>query len=270
MKITNIQAVKILGLPIGGGSGDDIPRDGDGDGMFTPPGSTEDNMPLGPAMNFARKKIVDNPDSFVNGDRRSFDDVLKSLKTPGSGFTRDRTARNAVKTGISIARNKHGYKIPANEMFDQNGQVTDKAAAAFVGFLKFHGEGVFGNPHEGAREVGIGGWHDEESGIIYLDVVDIYDNEHGIKLPDEFKNKMVEIGKKENQISIANLDAIEADDWDNALHSSGGDGSEVIDINKFIEFYRAFRNHPSNRRSKSLLTGGLLNGILLIPTKEVQ
>jgi hypothetical protein len=57
---------KILGQPIGGFSSDKVPKDGDGDGMFTL--GDEDNVPLPVAAEMVRRTTKKRTMSFVKAD----------------------------------------------------------------------------------------------------------------------------------------------------------------------------------------------------------
>jgi hypothetical protein len=153
-----------------------------------------------------------------------------------------------------------------DELFDENGRVRDSAVETLFGFIEFHGKEVFNNPEDGAREVGLGGWHDPDSGDIFFDIVDIHDNPHGAVLPDDFKQAMYDLGKRNNQISIANLDAITAEDWDNAIIKTDGNGSETINLQAIQDFGNRFSRKSKGK--KSLLTELLDAGTLVIQTKD--
>jgi hypothetical protein len=220
--------IKILGTPIGNPFGSKLPKDGDGDGMFTVNG--EDNVPLAQAAEIVRKITKKRTVAFIKEDPKRKDRIKVILeKGRDGGFTVDKLVDNDVKTGISIGRNKHGIKLQKSDVFDEDGEPTDLAVKTVLAWLQYHGKEVFTNPKDGAREVGIGGWLDGED--FYLDVVDIYPN------TAENLEKAPALGKAENQISVANLDqiqiAIETDDWTGTTIDSGGDGAETMDLSVF-------------------------------------
>jgi len=220
--------IKILGTPIGNPFGSKLPKDGDGDGMFTVNG--EDNVPLAQAAEIVRKMTKKRALAFIKADPKRKDRIKEILeKGRDGGFTVDKLVDNDVKTGISIGRNRHGIKLKKSDVFDENGEPKDSAIKIVMSWLDYHGKEVFTNPKDGAREVGIGGWLDGDD--FYLDVVDIYPN------TAENLEKAPALGKAENQISVANLDqiqiAIETDDWTGTTIDSGGDGAETIDLSVF-------------------------------------
>lgn len=63
----------------------------------------------------------------------------------------------------------------------------------------------------------IGGWLDE--GKVWLDVTRVY--------PKDMKDVAIRVGRKRNQIAIADLGAIGKGDWDHAFVNTGGDGAVV-------------------------------------------
>ena len=220
--------IKILGTPIGNPFGSKLPKDGDGDGMFTMNG--EDNVPLAQAAEIVRKITKKRAVAFIKEDPKRKDRIKVILeKGRDGGFTVDKLVDNDIKTGISIGRNKHGIKLNKSDVFDEDGEPKDLAVKTIFAWLQYHGKEVFTNPKDGAREVGIGGWLDGED--FYLDVVDIYPN------TAENLKKAPALGKAENQISVANLDqiqiAIETDDWTGTTIDSGGDGAETMDLSVF-------------------------------------
>lgn len=234
---------KILGTPIGGFSSDKVPKDGDGDGMFTL--ADEDNVPLSAAVEIVRKTARNKVRQFEKANPKRVDRIREMLaKAKGGGFTVNKTKKDDVVTGISIGRNKFGIKKPESEMYDKDGQPTDEAVRLVMSWLTFHGEEVFASPLEGAREVGIGGWIEDD--MFYVDIVDIYDNNKANRA------KAVERGKAQNQIAVADLDeiqkALKTNDWSKAMILTGGDGSETLSISTFDDISKVYNSIPPGFR----------------------
>jgi len=230
---------KILGTPIGGFSSDKVPKDGDGDGMFTL--GDEDNVPIGMAIEIARKMARKKVRNFVKDNPEREDRIRKMLaKAKDGGFSVNKTKKDDIVTGISIGRNKNGIKKPKSEMFDENGNPTDEAVRLVMAWLTFHGEEIFDEPLEGAREVGVGGWIEDD--FVYFDIIDVYNNNA------ENKAKAVERGKKQNQIAVADLDeiqkALRTGDWSKTLIDTGGDGAETIDVELFDDIMQVYKSLP--------------------------
>lgn len=233
---------KILGTPIGGFP--DVPRDGDGDGKFTGTNG-EDTIPLTAALKSVTRATRAKVRRFEQANPQRVERVREMLKkAKGGGFTVNRTKADDVITGISIGRNRYGIKKPQSEMYDKDGQPTDEAVRLVMSWLTFHGEEVFDSPLAGAREVGIGGWIQDE--FFYADIVDIYDNN------SKNREKTFERGKAQNQIAVADLDevqiAIKTGDWSKAMIPTGGDGSETIAISTFDEISTVFKSIPKGFR----------------------
>jgi hypothetical protein len=231
---------KILGVPIGLSSSGKNPKDGDGDGKFSLPGG-EDNIPVAVAMAISTGNARASVKLFINADPQRKARIKKMFeKGFQGGFTLDKATEKDVKTGISVGRNRHGIRLDKNNAFDSDGRPKKEAIRLAMAWLDYHGEEVFSNPLNDAREVGIGGWLDGED--FYLDVVDIYEN--------NAKNisRAPQLGKEQNQISVANLDriqiALETDDWTDTTIDSGGDGAETLDLKMFdnqLDVYRTIQ-----------------------------
>lgn len=215
---------------------DSMPKDGDGDGKFTPPGG-EDNMPYSEALMIGKRraKLTAEKLAFLPPSK-SRKERLKEIfiQARTSGFTVDKEVASDIVTGISVGRNRHGIDFKVSEAFDENGMPRKEAIRIVLAWLDYHGEAVFSKPQNDAREVGIGGW--VEKGVFYLDVVDVYDN-----TPRNLA-RAGELGKAENQISVAHLDQIQIaqktdlkDDWAKAYIDAGGNGSETLDKRIFEE-----------------------------------
>ena len=252
---------KILGTPIGGFSSDKVPKDGDGDGMFTPRPGGKDNVPIsvavGIARTLARRKVInfvkENPER-----KKRVKEML--LKAQSGGFTVNRGKKDDIITGIPIGRNRQGIKKLASEMYDENGQPNDEAVRLVMSWLTYHGEKIYDTPLEGAREVGVGGWIEE--GMFYIDIVDVYNNN------PENRKKTPERGKKQNQIAVADLDeiqiALKTGDWSKTMIHTDGDGSETLPLSLFDDIMKVYESiakitnlrmpsTPSNERTSEKL-----------------
>lgn len=239
---------KILGMPIGGFRGNKVPRDGDGDGMFTL--NDEDNVPMPKAINIIRNLIKSRKPKYVSPDKSRKESIKRILEAGrDGGFTADQTAKNDVVSGISVGRNRHGIKLQKDDVFDENGMPKEEAIALVAAWMEYHGQDVFDSPLNGAREVGIGGWLDGDD--FYLDVVDIYEN-----TPENIA-RAASLGKEQNQISVANLDqiqiALKTGNWDGTTIDSGGDGADTMDISMFADMADAFMSAPRSQQKRGLM-----------------
>jgi hypothetical protein len=230
---------KILGTPIGGFSTDKVPKDGDGDGMFTLNG--EDNVPIGAAIEIARRMAKRKVRNFVKENPERKERIRQILlKANKGGFTVEKTQKDDIVKGIAIGRNKHGIKKPASEMYDKNGEPTDEAIRLVMSWLTYHGKETFDNPSDGAREVGIGGWVEE--GIFYLDVSDIYDS------TAENLAKASKLGTIQNQLYVAHLEEVKiaekTGDWSKAMIKAEGNGSETLPLGLFDDIMKVYESIP--------------------------
>lgn len=220
--------IKILGLPLGGWlrrGKPKLPKDGDGDGFYTAPGSDEDKTPA-PVALLQTLRIMKRKPQFEMSksvDKRA---SVKRwlLEAKEGGFTTDKNMSDDIKNGISIGRNFNGLSAPVKDVFDDKGEVKDEAIDRVLAWLEFHGERPFANPLDGARETGLGGWTQETS--LYLDIVDIYEtNERNLELAKER-------GKRQDQKEVAILEKVweakENNNWDDAFIKTEGDGSSVM------------------------------------------
>ena len=160
------------------------------------------------------------------------------------GFTVQVDHHSDVKSGIAIARNKHGLNFDAKTDFSSDGTPSADLVRRFHAWMMFHGPLTFKNPRDGAKEVTIGGWL--AKGKIYLDVVDVY--------PNTSENKIMasRLGKKERQIAITDLDElyrlIDAgeENLDSAFISTGGDGGQTLNVRTIDKFASLMTQLDSN------------------------
>lgn len=234
---------KILGLPIGNvlrrGS---VPRDGDGDGMFTGPDG-KDNIPLPAAIRLLVESVRSRKPKYVSDrDRSKVASMLKEAKE--GGFTRDKYTGEDIKQGVAVGRNYHGLTpIPVEEVFDEKGEPKEEVIRLVLAWMEYHGDKVFRNPPDGVRETAVGGWVD--NGMFYLDVTDVYES-----TPENLA-RAAELGMKQNQKSISILENIwkaketnKPEDWAVAFVDSGGAGSDTLDNSIFKDIADGYKDVP--------------------------
>lgn len=136
--------------------------------------------------------------STTSSDNKLVDRMAQAIKDSG-GFTIDYKTRDDIKDGISVG------VFPAHSLVIAQADLT----VAKVGeWLKEN------KPKLTDNRIKIGGWVD--NGTVYLDLVRVYS-------PSD-KDIAIEIGKKKNQIAIADLAAISRGDFDHAFINTGGTG----------------------------------------------
>lgn len=159
--------------------------------------------------------------------------ILGRVTNPDDGFTFRMNGMNDAKSGWAIARNGQGIAIPASAMYDKNGNVTDEGRRLFLAFVDRFGKDLFGENDKPGVTVHVGGWHNPDTGMIHFDVTDVYDKK------DFSLEQAMRIGKKEKQISIADLDeiqkALQSGNWGahQTTIKTGGDGGDVVDLEDF-------------------------------------
>jgi len=127
--------------------------------------------------------------------------VMNDMREPDGGFTVDRDGK-PITTGWSVGIEGSTVPVMASEI-DTN---RAKVRAVLVEQMK----------SVPADADGIGGWHDPATGIVHIDHVKVF--------PKDQHDAAKKFAEDNNQISMANLDAIGAGDWDNAIESIGGTG----------------------------------------------
>jgi hypothetical protein len=172
--------------------------------------------------------------------------AVKSTLTKGflGGFTVEVDRMDDIKSGIAIARNKHGMKVDAVADFDAEGNPSDELVDTFLSWMDFHGPKTFMEPKSGADKTTIGGW--VADGTLYLDVVDVYPN------TEDNLSKAANMGKAEDQIAVTNLDKLwdlieKNEDVSAAFIDSNGTGGFTLDEQSVRSFSAALNEMKSNK-----------------------
>jgi hypothetical protein len=126
--------------------------------------------------------------------------MARAVKTSG-GFTLDDRTGRGVPDGYSV-----GVFPQYSGVFD----VKQFSKGAAKKWLAQHRKLIKDD------RIMVGGWHDTDSGKVWLDLVRVY--------PKNQKDIALGVGRKRNQIAIADLGAISRGDWDNAIINTGGSG----------------------------------------------
>lgn len=173
-------------------------------------------------------------------------DSVKSTLAKGfmGGFTVEVDRMDDIKSGVAVARNKHGMKVDAVADFDAEGNPSEELVNTFLAWMDFHGPKTFNQPKQGADKTTIGGWVSD--GKLYLDVVDVYPNN------DENLSRAAEIGKGEDQIAVTNLDKLwelleKGEDPSPAFIDSGGTGGFTLDESSVKRVSAAISELNSNK-----------------------
>lgn len=250
---------KSIGRSIGGGGRnepfDPNAEDGDEDGRV------QDGSPF---ERPATPKVPDDED--LGG-------LLSRLAKPGEGFSVSISNMSDAKSGWAIARSGKGIKVPAKRIFNADGSVKPEGDDLLLAYILSQKEEFLSAQKEGRKTV-LGAWHNDQDGIVYFDVTDVYDKD---SMSEE---EAIKEGKKQNQISIADLDeisaAVEDDNWDRrTVVDSGGSGSTVIpltDLNPLLEEIRKDKNRsvPDKTAPADVKVEQAPDGILMQVTEPVE
>ena len=198
-------------------------QDGDGDGFTTDPRTGKDNVPVAP-------DVVQNIAS-----------LMARLAEPDSGFTFSMNNMDDVKSGWAIARKGQGIRVAKSKIFDDDGNVTEEGLDHLEAFLEMQRQQFIESPTDEKR-VALGAWHNPADGMIYFDVTDVHSKDFMTL------DQAVAEGKKQNQISLADLDELHAALAENkfegrdVFHSGGGDGSDVVPDERFQPFLQMIQS----------------------------
>lgn len=218
-----------------GASFDPDAVDADGDGEIQD-GTRFARPALGRRMIQAARTVLTSKPFGKTRKRKAYErldlgSLMKRAADPDGGFTIKMGPNTDAKSGWAIARNGKGIAIPASTLFNKDGGVSDEGMRLVWAYFDRHKDLFLGDddPDSGIS-VHLGAWHNPETGMIHLDVSDVHSK-------DKFsKEQAVAIGSKEKQISIADIDEIQAalGDGDWGAHETtivtGGDGGDIIDL----------------------------------------
>lgn len=200
-------------------------EDGDGDGMV------QDGTPFERAVAAAKKLVKKfKTRKRLDQERNDLSSILERLKEKDGGFSLRISDMSDATSGWAIARRGRGVAIPASRMYDDDDNLRPEAPRLMAAFLENFQED-FKEPQERGREVVMGGWHNPATGMIHLDVTDVYSKD------STTREQAIAKGAEQDQISIADLDMIQealADgDWSrDTVIDTGGSGGEVVDLSE--------------------------------------
>jgi hypothetical protein len=222
--------------------------DGDEDGLVQDGTSAERPAPRGLAkirgLVAMRKEGVRKR---AKSEQNNLDDLFDRIKTPDGGFTFSTATNSHVKTGWAVARNGNGIAVPISQIFDADGRPTEEGKNITLAFILMQSDKLFVK-QEDDKKVVLGGWHNPEDGMFYLDVTDVYSKD------STTVEEAIALGGKQKQISIGDLDNLNASladkDWSRTTtHPSGGDGGDIIPLEN-LDRYLDYIKKNSNKSKK--------------------
>jgi len=207
-------------------------RDADGDGKVQD-GTEFERPATGTTPKIARglKKRTNGAQRLAKRIRKrkrsvaekvNIDSAIKSLQEKDGGFTVRLVDRTSMPSGWAIARDGQGVIVPKSTMF-RDGKSTLEGRLILMAFIDEHITQLMGKEDTKDRTTALGAWHNPDTGLIHFDVTDVFSKE------STSQKEAIRLGAERDQISIADLDKVKAEDWDNAFHESGGTGGDVID-----------------------------------------
>lgn len=139
-------------------------------------------------------------------------DAVSGLSEPDAGFTRSVASLQPVESGYAVALSNADRLVVAADAFDRNNKPTDQLKRLVRD--RIEAAVRTGVPEGTVRAVGA--WHNPADGKIEVNVTAVF--------PADQRDAAVAFAQAHDQIAIANLDAITAGDWDNAIINTGGTG----------------------------------------------
>ena len=189
------------------------------------------------------------------------DELINRTLEGGGTFNLSRASN--VTSGFAVSRNKKGVKFKRDDIVDENGEPTDEGRKLFYSFIANH-LAEFGDDDRDGVTVSLGTWYDEENGDFYLDITDVFDSSKFTEAD------AIAIGKEQNQISIANLDAINAGETDGDIlfPSAGGDGSELLPMTELARFFPEYEASKATIRRDADVDADIPEGPKVYPRGE--
>lgn len=140
--------------------------------------------------------------------------VLKSLREPDGGFTISVPAMKAATSGYAVALSGTDRLRVAADSFDSRG----RPKAALVNMVVDRINAAMSTELPDGTNPALGGWHNPGDGKLEINVTAVF--------PANRRSEAIRFAKQQNQIAIANLDAIARGDWDGAFIDTGGTGGD--------------------------------------------
>jgi hypothetical protein len=158
-----------------------------------------------------------------------FTTMIEKLQDPDGGFSVRVSRMTDIKTGWAVARKGSALQLPVSAFLDKDGKATEIGKRRLLAYVLMLKEQFFDRDLPDGQKVVLGAWHEPfdektgEGGVIHLDVTDVYSKK---KMDRE---GAMALGVKQDQKSVADIDAIVRNDWDSAIADTGGTGAPGFD-----------------------------------------
>lgn len=134
------------------------------------------------------------------------------LSAPDSGFTVGVTNLKPVTSGFAVALGGTDRLVVAADAFDSNGRPNEQLKR----LVRDRIDAAHATPIPEGTTLALGAWHNPADGKIEVNVTAVF--------PADQRDAALAYAQAQDQIAMANLNAITAGDWDNAIIDTGGTG----------------------------------------------
>lgn len=148
------------------------------------------------------------------GSGKALGRPLKSLRDPDGGMTVSTGSFKSIETGFAVAIDGSDKLIVAKDAFDKSGE----PSKALVDLVRDRIDSLDTFDAPAGTKKALGGWHNPEDGKIEVNTTVVF--------PKNQRAAAEAFARSQNQISMANLDAIKAGNWDDAIINTGGTGGD--------------------------------------------
>lgn len=141
-------------------------------------------------------------------------EALGPLAEPDGGFTLRAADLSTMTTGLAVALSGADRLVVAADAFDKHQRPTRQLVDLVRD--RINASVDFEAPDGTVKA--IGGWHNPGDGKVEVNVTVVF--------PAGQRDAAFEFAREQDQIALADLDAISRGDWDNAILNTGGTGGE--------------------------------------------
>lgn len=140
--------------------------------------------------------------------------ATRALSEPDGGFTLSAIDLTPMRTGWAVALKGTDRLLLAADSFDADGNPTRE----LVRLTRERLDAARSSTAPDGTEMALGGWHNPADGKVEVNVTVVF--------PSGDEATARQFAQDNDQIAMANLDAIAAGDWDNAIVDTGGTGGD--------------------------------------------
>lgn len=179
----------------------------------TEPAPTVFRFSDGVEMAFNPNQPRDENGRWTSGpDTKAVADGTRGLAEPDGGFTMDAATMQPLTTGFAVALAATDKLIVAADAFDTDGN----PSKALVRMTRDRLDAAMTTDTPAGTRKAIGGWHNPDDSKVEVNVTAVFGADR--------RDAAIAFARDNDQIAIADLDAIARGDWDNAIINTGGTG----------------------------------------------